>query len=106
MTISEKAYAKAAPGSKTPPRLSVVLCTYNRRNLVLSTLASLRRQTLAYDQFEVIVVDNNSSDGTMGAVWAYVNAGAKAGHKREDRWQVQCLAEEQNGLAHARQKGL
>jgi GT2 family glycosyltransferase/glycosyltransferase involved in cell wall biosynthesis len=89
-----------------PPRLSVILCTYNRRNLVLSALASLRRQTLPYDQFEVIVIDNGSSDGTLEAVRVYVNAGPQLGRRMEDRWQVQCLAEPQNGLAYARMTGL
>jgi GT2 family glycosyltransferase/glycosyltransferase involved in cell wall biosynthesis len=91
---------------KTCPRLSVILCTYNRRNLVLSALASLRRQTLAYDQFEVLVIDNGSTDGTLEAVRAYVNAGRLAGRKPEDSWLVHCLAEAQNGLAYARRKGL
>ena len=89
-----------------PPRLSVILCTYNRRNLALSALASLRRQTLPYDQFEVIVVDNDSSDGTLEAVRAYVSAGPQLGRSIEYTWQVRCLAEAQNGLAYARTTGL
>ncbi|HET9918758.1 MAG TPA: glycosyltransferase [Ktedonobacteraceae bacterium] len=87
-------------------RLSVILCTYNRRNLVLSALASLRRQTLPYDQFEVIVVDNGSVDGTLEAVRAYVNAGPQPGCGGEQHWQVRCLSEAQNGLAYARTTGL
>src|SRR5438874_13809011 len=88
------------------PRLSVILCTYNRCNLVLSALASLRRQTLPYHQFEVIVIDNGSTDGTLSAVRTYVSAGVQSGRKPEETWQVQCLAEPQNGLAHARHTGL
>lgn len=88
------------------PRFSVILCTYNRRNMVLSTLASLRRQTLSYNQFEVIVVDNGSSDGTVNAVRAYVSAGTRENKRPEDTWRVQCLTEPRNGLAHARNTGL
>ena len=88
------------------PRFSVILCTYNRCNLVISVLASLRRQTLAYDQFEIIVVDNGSGDGTLAAVRSYVSAGIQPGRRPEDTWQVQCLSEMQNGLAHARHTGL
>ena len=51
---------KSPPGK---PFFSVILCTYNRRNLVLSTLASLRRQTLPYEQFEVIVVGSGRESG-------------------------------------------
>ncbi len=89
------------------PRCSVVLCTYNRRNLVLTTLASLRRQTLSYDQFEVIVVDNDSHDGTFAAVNAYVQAGPLMVAKNpEDLWHVRCLIAAQNGLSYARNTGL
>jgi glycosyltransferase involved in cell wall biosynthesis len=87
-------------------RFSIIICTYNRRNMVLSTLASLRRQTLAYTLFEVIVVDNGSSDSTLQAIRSYVNAGTAQGRQPQDTWQVQCLAEPRNGLAHARNKGL
>lgn len=89
-----------------PPRFSVILCTYNRRDLVLSTLASLRRQTLPYAQFEVIVVDNGSTDGTLNTVRAYVSAGMQEQKKTDDTWRVQCLAEPRSGLAHARNTGL
>src|SRR5438876_8183421 len=92
---------------RTLPRFSVILCTYNRRNLVLSTLASLRRQTLPYEQFEVIVVDNGSNDGTIGAVFSYAQSGAFQ-HKgsAQDIWRVRCFSEQRNGLAYARNKGV
>ena len=88
------------------PRFSIILCTYNRRNLALSALASLRRQTLPYTAFEVIVVDNGSSDGTSAAVRTYVSAGKQQGKKTGDIWKVICLSESQNGLAYARNTGL
>jgi len=88
------------------PRFSVILCTYNRCNLVLTTLASLRRQTVPYDEFEVIVVDNGSTDGTLNVVRAYVNASLHPERKPEDTWRVQCLSEPRNGLAYARYMGL
>ena len=46
------------------PRISVVIPTHNRVGYLESALASLQRQTLASDDFEVIVVDDESSDGT------------------------------------------
>ena len=94
------------PSIRNAPRFSIILCTYNRRNLVLSTLASLRRQTLAFDQFEVIVVDNGSSDGTLDAVRSYVGADQHEQKKLVESLHVQCLFEPQNGLAYARNTGL
>lgn len=85
---------------------SVILCTYNRRSLVLSTLASLRRQTLPYDQFEVLVVDNGSSDGTRQTVYRYINARANQRRSPADTWRVRYLLEPRNGLAHARNRAL
>lgn len=88
------------------PRFSVVLCTYNRRNFVLAALTTLRRQTLPYRDFEVIVVDNGSRDGTWQAVHSYIQAGENASVQEEDAWHVTCLAEPKNGLAYARNTGL
>lgn len=47
--------------------LTVSILTCNRKNVLSELLESLKKQTL-YRQFEVIVVDNNSSDGTQEAV--------------------------------------
>ncbi len=92
---------------KLRPRCSIILCTYNRQNTVLNALASLRRQTLPYDMFEVIVVDNDSRDGTLAAVNAYVSAGPlMATRNSKDAWHVHCLTETQNGLSHARNTGI
>jgi glycosyltransferase involved in cell wall biosynthesis len=94
------------PSTSVSPRFSVILCTYNRRNLALSALASLRRQTLPYNAFEVIVVDNGSNDGTPTAVQTYVSAGKQQEKKTGEIWKVICLSESQNGLAYARNTGL
>ncbi len=45
-----------------PPAISVVVVTWNRRDMLRACLDSLARQT--HSSFEVIVVDNGSSDGT------------------------------------------
>ncbi|HEY0752893.1 MAG TPA: glycosyltransferase [Ktedonobacteraceae bacterium] len=98
---------KEAHGSgEQPPHFSVVLCTFNRRNFVLATLATLRRQTIPSRDFEVIVVDNGSKDGTLQAVNAYFQVGKNNARELEEEWQVQCLFEPKNGLAYARNAGL
>lgn len=50
------------PFSDTQITLSVILCTYNPRfDLIARALNAISCQTLPVDQFELIVVDNNSS---------------------------------------------
>ncbi|QBD79616.1 glycosyltransferase [Ktedonosporobacter rubrisoli] len=102
----EHTHTQGGEDQQANPRFSVILCTYNRRNLVLSMLASLRRQTLAYEQFEVIVIDNGSTDGTVSTVYSYVNAGQPRKRRLEQAWNVQCLVEPYRGLTHARNRGL
>jgi len=46
------------------PLLSVVICTRDRAPLLIQTLASLAAQTLDRSAFEVIVVDDGSTDDT------------------------------------------
>ena len=48
-------------------KISVLVPTYNRAALLDESLASLEQQTLARDAFEVIVIDDGSTDDT-GAV--------------------------------------
>lgn len=49
---------------KSFPSLSVIICTYNRANYLKQALESLTVQTLSKDKFEVIIIDDGSSDNT------------------------------------------
>lgn len=46
----------------------MVVATYNRASRLTNLLAALRAQTLPRDRFEVIVVDDASTDGTAAAL--------------------------------------
>jgi glycosyltransferase involved in cell wall biosynthesis len=48
-----------------PPELSIVIPTYDRRERLRACLDALARQTQPASDFEVIVVDDGSSDGTL-----------------------------------------
>jgi len=48
----------------TDPRISAVICTFGRETLLASAIASLARQTLPCTDYEIVVVDNASRDGT------------------------------------------
>jgi glycosyltransferase involved in cell wall biosynthesis len=56
--------AYPAPGADA----SVLICTYNRANLLADTLDSLARNRTHALRWDVIVVDNNSSDETRQVV--------------------------------------
>lgn len=65
--VSEK---DTEPGklAETSPELSVVIPTYNRKEVLLKCLESLSRQTIDAALYEVIVVDDGSTDGTHDAI--------------------------------------
>lgn len=50
------------------PSISVIIPSYNRRQWLDEILASIAVQTLAFDKFEVIVVDDGSNDTTREVV--------------------------------------
>jgi len=52
----------------TPLRCSIIIATYNRRQLLLDTLASIPWKRLEAVGGEVIVIDDGSSDGSAEAV--------------------------------------
>ena len=64
------ARAKKAPAGHSGPEISVVIPTYERSARIAGLLRMLAGQTLAPDRFEVVVVDNFSSDDTSAVVSA------------------------------------
>jgi GT2 family glycosyltransferase len=60
--------ANGRPAAGGTPRVTAVVVTYNRRDLLLEALAAVHAQSRAPDA--VIVVDNASTDGTADAVRA------------------------------------
>jgi GT2 family glycosyltransferase len=84
-------------GSPRHSDVSVVIPTYNRRASLLRLLSSLDRQTLDKERFEVVVVDNNSTDGTADAV---------ARDVRGLGLRLRCVSEPEQGAVHARNRGI
>lgn len=54
----------------TPPRVSVIIPTRNRREMLREALQALAVQTLPASEFDVFVMDNCSSDGTAAMMAA------------------------------------
>ena len=53
-------------------RLSLVIATYNRAASLLDTLKSVVRQSAPSEQWECVVVNNNSSDNTADSFAEFV----------------------------------
>ena len=75
--------------------VSVVVCTYNRADLLTGCLDSLKSQTLSESSYEVIVIDNNSGDQTQEVAKKFVAQIAN----------LRIILEEKQGLSHARNRG-
>ena len=76
------------------PFISVVIPTYNRLGLLKKTLQCLDQQTYPPNQYEVIVVDDGSDDGTED----YLRRAAAQG-------KLQYIRQENRGPATARNRG-
>jgi glycosyltransferase involved in cell wall biosynthesis len=76
------------------PLLSVVICTHDRASYLRTALASLAAQRFSRDAFELLVVDNRSTDPTPAVVAEFVDA-----------LPVRRVPEGTLGLCHARNTG-
>ena len=75
--------------------LSIVICTYNRAELLRFCLQSLCEQNSNMQDVEILVINNNSSDNTLEVTDEFKN-------KLED---FRVVTETNQGLSHARNRG-
>src|SRR5260370_11107230 len=59
------AAANALLWNRGAPRISLIVCTYNRADILPRCLQAARAQTLDASEYEIIVVDNPSVDNTQ-----------------------------------------
>lgn len=77
--------------------LSIIICSYNRANYISAALTALYEQTVSLDQFEVFIVDNNSTDNTA-AVY-------KLWRETHPNGQFEYTTETKQGASFARNTG-
>lgn len=74
------------------PFFSVIIPTYNRKTLLKTALESVLDQT--FDDFEVVIIDDGSTDNTNKMIERY-----------EDK-RIKYIHQDNHGVAHARNRGI
>ena len=80
------------------PLISVILCTYNRDKYIYNVLRSVAENDLPHDQYEIVLVNNNSTDHTEQECQRF-----QADYP-DIRFRY-CV-ETNQGLSHARNRGI
>ncbi len=78
--------------------ISVIICTYNRGQLLNRTFEALVRQTLPTHEFEVILINNNSTDQTAEICLHF--------QQTHPEFPFRYFKEKQQGLSYARNRGI
>jgi glycosyltransferase involved in cell wall biosynthesis len=81
---------------KTPPKLSAVICTHNRVAYLPKAIQSLLEQSLDPALYEILIIDNASTDGTAAVVES------EFGHVANLRY----VHEPNLGISYARNRGV
>lgn len=98
--IREKENARPHTTPATKPqsnqkRLTVIVCTFNRAHRLPACLDALVNQTVGQSLFDVLIVDNNSTDNTAEIAGDYVSRFSN----------FKTIMQSQQGLSHARNLG-
>jgi len=78
--------------------ISAVVCTYNRERFLEECLESIANQTLGQQYFEIIIINNNSTDRTEAISKTYID-------KYPDL-NIYYFIETNQGLSYARNRGV
>ncbi len=77
-------------------QVSIAICTFNRARYVKACLESIREQVKKYQDVEVLVIDNNSTDNTKEV----------CEQMQDEDWELRYFFEKEQGLSHARNKAI
>lgn len=83
---------------KINPLVSVIICTYNREKYLPLALNSLINQTVDRSVYEIVIVNNNSTDNTEKVAQKFIHENPELN--------VKYIVEKQKGLSAARNRGI
>lgn len=66
------------------PKVSILICAYNSWNYIKNTIQSVLNQT--YDSFELLILDNNSSDQTIKNIESFKDNRIKLFKSDKNLW--------------------
>ncbi len=78
--------------------ISVIICTYNREKYIFRVLESLAKNDFPRSEYEIVLVDNNCTDGTQAEIERF-----KAAYPEVT---FRYFLEPNQGLSHARNRGI
>jgi glycosyltransferase involved in cell wall biosynthesis len=79
-------------------KISLVICTYNRDRYLPEALESIKNQSFDKNLFELIIVDNNSTDSTENISRKFISENPSLN--------IKYCFEERKGLSFARNRGV
>ena len=80
------------------PLVSIIICTYNRMQYLPKCLEHLKNQTCKTEDYEVVLINNNSTDKTEFICKEYI--------QKNPELNVSYFLEKNPGLSHARNRGV
>jgi len=80
------------------PLISVIICTYNRKKLLQRLLKDLVCQTIDRPKYDVVIVDNGSTDGTLELIDILI--------RKYRKIHIDLILEKKLGLGYARNIGV
>lgn len=78
--------------------LSVVICTYNREKFILESLNSIAHQEIKNFSFELVIINNNSTDNSPILIKEFIDVNSNLN--------IKYIIETNQGLSFARNRGI
>jgi len=80
------------------PEISIIICTYNRDDFIVKCLDGVKKQTCLKDKYEIVLVNNNSTDSTDKLCLDFKNSNPELNFNY--------FVEMKQGLSAARNRGI